>query len=57
MLPYIVWRPLYLSGIDFYRWLRVSTRFERSLRRWLARTDSRLHAAAGWTIRLALFRS
>ena len=57
MLPYFFWRPLYRSGIDFYSYLRLSTRIERGLRTRCARADERLRAVALSTMRLALFRS
>ena len=56
MPPYIVWRPLYVSGVDFYSWLRASTRLQRRLSLAFAYADERLLAVGRSVVRLALFR-
>jgi len=57
MLPYVLWRPLYLSGVDLYQYLRLSTRIERCFYRWCVRADERLRRVALSGVRLALFRA
>jgi hypothetical protein len=57
MLPYVLWRPLYLSGVDLYQYLRLSTRIERRFYRWCVRADERLRRVALSGVRLALFRA